>query len=274
MAICFSAQQNDYNTISIDHYKSEESFIFEIQQALTISCSLPFTVPTKEIRRIINLSAEWFYKHSENAVEERYFVIPKAIFTSPEFACDRVVILPTCVLSVHSLNQNNGADSSSLTSNFDGTSDTSVNKFFFRDIFFSSTGLSNSSEALMYYIISASFIDLVDHVSKSPISYTFNPNSHKLHISGKNPQRDVILGLYKKVELPFLMNDEIFFRYVLAKTMMQLSRILGTVEMAMPGGATINVDSYKAQAEADLQEIIDEIKTESGSDFFFMTQST
>lgn len=273
MAICFSAKENDYNLLSFDAYKTEESFIAEINQDLTVACSLPFNIPTKEIRRIIKLAADWFYKHSENAVEERYYVIPKELFLTPEFSCDRTIVLPSCVLSVHSLNESNtGGAISSM--NFDGTDDTSVNKFFFRDIFFSNTGLANSSEALMYYIIAASYLDLVGHVTASPISFTFNPNSHKLHIGGKNPKKDVVLSLYKKVELPFLMNDEIFFRYVLAKSKTQLARILGTIEFPLPGGATLNADKYKEEGDAELEEIKEEIKSESGSDFFFLTQST
>lgn len=274
MSICFKSKELDYNTINVDGYTSEESFIANINQEVSVACSLPYTIHTKEVRRIITEAAKWFYKHSENAVEERYYVIPKNLFESDQFLCDRTIVLPSCVASVHSLNESVGGTGVINTQSFDGTDDTSVNKFFFRDVFFSNTGLSNSSEALMYYIISASFIDLVGHVTMSPISYTYNPNTHKLHVGGKTPKKDVVLSLYRKIELPFLMNDEIFFRYVSAKVKTQLARVLGTIGFNLPGGATLNFDMYKEEGQSELESIIEEIKGESGSDFFFMTQST
>ena len=41
---------------------TQDEFIANIQQELSVSCALPFTVPVPEIERIIKYSAEWFYK--------------------------------------------------------------------------------------------------------------------------------------------------------------------------------------------------------------------
>lgn len=274
MAICFSAQEIDYNTIAVDGYVTEEAFIANVSQDVSAACSLPFNLPTKEVRRIIKYAADWFYKHSENAVEERYYFIPQQLFTSPNFLCDRTIVLPSCVASVHALNESRSSSGLGDSNSFDGTTDMSASKFFFRDVFFSNSGLTNSSDSLMYYIIAASYMDLVGHVTNSPISYTYNPNTHKLHVGGKTPSKDVVLSLYRKIELPFLMNDEIFYRYVVAKVKIQLARILGTVGFPLPGGATLNYDILKDEGQTDLDAIVEEIKTESGSDFFFLTQST
>ena len=41
---------------------TQDEFIANVQQELSVACALPFTVPIPEIQRIIKYSADWMYK--------------------------------------------------------------------------------------------------------------------------------------------------------------------------------------------------------------------
>ena len=58
-------------------------FINSINSELSVGCSLPFSIPKKELIRIIDMSAKWFYTHYEYSVEDVYYVIPKELFKKP-----------------------------------------------------------------------------------------------------------------------------------------------------------------------------------------------
>lgn len=264
------AQESIDNLQNMSSAKTIGSFIAEIQSELSVACALPFTVPKKEIERIIHYSAKWMYKNYEEAAEERYYLIPKGVFDSNAFKCDRTLILPKCILTVHGVHPVNDGFSNNT---FDGTLDTSVNKFFFRDVFFSDTGIANSSESLMHYVISNYWMDMVMHVSSSPISFDYNANSNKLVILGKTPVNSIVVQLYKEVPIEYLMNDELFYRYVVAQCKKQLARILGTFNFNLPGGITINYDMLRDEGSEEITKIEEEVKGEYGSDFFFMSRN-
>jgi hypothetical protein len=72
-------------------------------QIQSVACALPFTVPVAEIKRIIKFSADWFYKKYEDAVEERYYIIPKTMFKTDQFKRERTVTMPDCIFSIWQL---------------------------------------------------------------------------------------------------------------------------------------------------------------------------
>jgi len=82
---------------------TNDEFIANVQQELSVACALPFTVPIPEINRIIKYSADWFYKKYEDAVEERYYFISTEWFKRDQFKLERTVTMPDCVFSVWQL---------------------------------------------------------------------------------------------------------------------------------------------------------------------------
>lgn len=242
---------------------TKDEFISLIQQEISVACALPFTVPLKEIERIINLSAEWFYRHNEDAVEERYFVIPTTAFKSEQFKRTRTLTLPDCIFSIFTLKKLREDFGRSFS--FDGTADFGIERLFLSD----SMSLGQGTENMMYYVLNMSWLDLSSHIINHTISYNYNRNSRKLFISGETPDRDCVAHCYMKLPIEHLMNDEIFFRYVVAKSKMQLSRILGTFQFNLPGNISINYDLIRSEGEGELQQIQEEIKSDEGMDFFF-----
>jgi len=66
-----------------------EAFILRIKDEISISCSMPIKLPTKNLLSIIDRSKEWFYKNYEYSVEEGYLYIDKALFETDQFLTDR-----------------------------------------------------------------------------------------------------------------------------------------------------------------------------------------
>ena len=242
---------------------TEDEFIGLVQQELSVACALPFTVPVAEIKRIIKFSADWFYKKYEDAVEERYFIIPKTNFLSPEFKRSRTIPMPECVFSIFQLKKLK--EDFGRTFSFDGTGDFGIERLFLSD----SVSMGQGTENMMYYVLNLSWLDLSSHVINHTISFNYNRSSHRLFISGETPNRDCVAHGYMKLPLEYLMKDEIFYRYVVAKAKMQLSRILGTFAFNLPGGITVNFDLIRSEGQEELQKIEEEIKGEEGMDFFF-----
>ena len=113
-----------------------------------------------------------------------------------------------------------------------------------------------------------SWLDLSSHIINHTISYNYNRSSSKLFIGGETPNRDCVAQAYIKLPFEYLMKDEVFYRYVVAKCKVQLSRILGTFAFNLPGGITINYDLIRTEGQDEITKIEEEIKADEGMDFF------
>lgn len=242
---------------------TNDEFIANVQQELSVACALPFTVPIPEINRIIKYSSDWFYKKYEDAVEERYYFISTEWFKNDQFKLERTVTMPDCVFSVWQLKKLKEDFARSMS--FDGTADFGIERLFLSD----SVSLGQGTENLMYYTLNMYWMDVASHIINHTISFNYNRNSHRLFIGGQTPDRDCVAMCYSKIPLEHLMNDEVFYRYVVAKCKVQLSRILGTFDFNLPGGIKINYDLIRDEGKEEIEKIEEEVKSEEGMDFFF-----
>lgn len=252
----------EYDKCNNQTYTQDE-FISLVQQEISVACALPFTVPLKEIERIIKFSADWFYKKYEDAVEERFVIIPKTMFELPEFKKSRTVTVPDCVFSIFSVKKMR--EDFGRTYSFDGTGDFGVERLFLSD----SVSIGQGTENMMYYVLNLSWLDLANHIINHTVSYNYNRSSHKLFFGGETPNKDCVCQAYIKLPFEYLFNDEVFYRYVVAKCKIQLSRILGTFTFNLPGNITINYDLIRSEGQEELTKIEEEIKADEGMDFFF-----
>jgi hypothetical protein len=241
---------------------TQDEFIADIQQELSVACALPFTVPVPEIERIIKRSSEWFYKKYEDSVEERYYIIPTTLFKTDQYKKDRTVTLPDCVFSVFQLKKLKEDFARSMS--FDGTADFGIERLFLSD----SVSLGQGTENLMYYTLNMYWLDTASHIINHTVTFNYNRNSHRLFFGGETPNRDCVALCYVKLPVEHLMLDEIFYRYVVAKCKVQLSRILGTFNFNLPGNIQINYDLIRSEGTEEITKIEEEIKSEEGMDFF------
>lgn len=244
---------------------TEQEFIADVKQELTVACAIPIAPQDVEIKRIIKYAAKWFYQNYEDAVEERYYSIPVTVFSSELFRRSRVIQFPDCVLSVIGLKKLR--ENLNLSYSFDGTRDLGLERILLQNI----DGTGVSTEPVMYYAISLYWTDTLSHLLNHTISYNYNRNSNKLFIAGETPDRDCVATVYVKQPLEHLMRAEVFHRYVVATAKMQMARVIGTIDMQLPGNAKINYDMLKEEGSDALKEIREEIRKEEGMDFFFTT---
>lgn len=262
-----------------------DELINEINTELTVACQIPFTVPKKELARIVKNAKKYFYKIYEYSLEEMYIALPKGTFLKSDFKAGiiddsetlsksnletkrGIVEMPEDVYAVNNvweINRFSGEDGGFGAQSFSaGDIDFSIDKF----IFSTQYGAGIGSENLMYYVINEKFVDNSRQVLQQQISYSFNRLTHKFRFRGELPENAVIFDVYVKIPDCDLFQDEIFIRYCTAKAKVQLSRILGTFNYNLPGNISINFDLVRDEGQTEIDTINEEIKNDEGVDWF------
>ena len=268
--------------------KCLEELIQEINDELTVACQIPFTVPKRELARIIDRAKKYFYKIYEDSVQEMYIALPGETFRKQSFrrgiedepeeetlskkdlrSTRGVVNMPNTVFSVNAVYEIGGFSGEDggfgAMSFVAGDPDFSLDKFIYSDMY----GAGIGSENLMYYVINEKFIDSARQVLQAQIGYTYNRLTKKFRFTGRLPVASVIFQIYSTIPDCALFQDEAFIRYCIAKAKIQLSRILGTFNFNLPGNITINYDLVMSEGQEELAAVVEEIKGDEGVDYFF-----
>ena len=144
---------------------TQDEFIANVQQELSVACALPFTVPIPEIQRIIKYSADWMYKKYEDAVEERYYFISSEWFKTDQYKRERTITMPDCVFSVWQVKKLREDFGRSMS--FDGTADFGIERLFLSD----SVSIGQGTENLMYYTLNLYWLDVASHIITHTIGF-------------------------------------------------------------------------------------------------------
>lgn len=240
-----------------------KEFISMVQQELSVACAIPLTIKESEIIRIIKTSLDWFYKNHDDFTEARYLVIPKTIFSTDSFKKSRVIKLPSCIFGIYSLKKVN--ENISSVQSWDGTADFGVERLMLSD----SNTMGVGTDNIMYYTLSLYWVDLISHLVTHTISFNYNHISNNLFIGGETPSRDCVAGVYIKLTVEDAIKDEMFFRYIVAKCKLQLTRVLGTFKFNLPGGVELDYSIMRDEGKEEIEKIEEEIKDSQGMDFFF-----
>ena len=65
-----------------------------------------------------------------------------------------------------------------------------------------------------------------------------------------------------------LFSDELFVRYVLAESKINIGRLLGTFNYNLPGGVQVNASAIQTQGATERAEILQQIKDENTPNYF------
>ena len=236
-------------------------FLLEIKDEIRGTCALPYSIPDKEINRIINQAKKYFYRNYKEAVESNYYVIPKEEFKKPEFKKDRTILLPDCVVSVYECKEISGGG---RLFSIDG--DFSDNKLMAAELYLSPF----QSDDLVLRTAQYAYWDLAQAFFLEVLAYDFNRNTHKLKIKGRNPAKNVFLQTYVEIPEDDLFEDWFFIRYVTATVKVALGRILGFFTYNLPGGVSINSGDIKSEGESELEKILQQIDDENSPDWFML----
>lgn len=252
--------------------RSKEEFNQDIVNALTASCNIPFKIPLSEIDRISKYAAEWFYRNYEDAVDNIYILIPSAQYMNDKlFKMNRGITLPSCVYSVNGVTKN-----TQFTGTSELTNDFTIDKYVYGNYGLGGVGGavedSMYSDAVLAYVVYASWDDLMYHITKHPLTYGFNRLNHRLFLKGdvKNAP-DLILDVYIKVPYEALYGLDLFYNYVLGESYKQLGNILGAFQMELPGNVSIDYSKWFDNGQAMVEKVEEEVKGLNSPSFFFTT---
>ena len=239
---------------------TQADLLIDIQNELTFAKALPYALPEQEIIRIVTIAERYFYDNWRHAVEPRYLLLPKDVFTNALFKKDRAIRLPDCVQFVHQVREAKGG---SIFGTMD--QDFADNKFIGSEIFLTPF----IGESIMYRTILFSFLDLAKGFTIDTLAYDYNKNTKKLAILGRTPLAPTVLQVMKKIESEELYEDELFQRYVRAKAKIRLGDLLTSFDFNLPGGVKVNYATFVTKAEAELATIMEMMKGENSADWMF-----
>jgi hypothetical protein len=239
---------------------TQADLITDIQNELTFAKALPYALPEQEIIRIITIAERYFYDNWRHAVEPRYLLLPKDVFSNALFKKDRTIRLPDCVQFVHQVREAKGG---SMFGTMD--QDFADNKFIGSEIFLTPF----IGESIMYRTVLFSFLDLTKAFTIDTLAYDYNKNTKKLAILGRTPVAPAVLQVMKKIESEELYEDELFQRYVRAKAKIRLGDLLTSFDFNLPGGVKVNYTTLVTKADAELASVMEMMKGENSADWMF-----
>jgi hypothetical protein len=240
---------------------TEQELIKDINEEITFSGMLPYSLPDKEIKRQLEIATKYFWDNWRHAVEPRYLSIPNRIFKTKQFRQIRQIKLPDCVQFVTQVKTPTGG---SIFGTMDR--DFSESKFIGSEVFLTPF----IGESIMYRTVIFSFLDLTRGLVLDTIAYDYNKNTKLLTIIGRTPQTDAIIKFYKTLEKDKLYEDEVFQRWIRAKCKVRLAHMLQTFKYTLPGNVSISYESITATAEAEMKEVQEMMKTENTTDWIYL----
>lgn len=240
---------------------TELELIEDINNEITYSGALPYSLPKKEIQRIIEIDSRFFYDNWRHAVESRYLLLPMELFTNPTFRKFRQIQLPDCVQFVVDFKEAKGG---SMFATIDR--DFSEQKFIGSEIYLTPF----IGESIMYRTVIFSFLDLTKSLMIDTIAYDYNKNTKLLGVVGRTPKTAAVLKVWKKIEKDKLFEDELFQRYVRAHAKVRLAHMLQTFNYTLPGDITLNYQSIVATAEKEMEKVETMMKGENTPDWIYL----
>lgn len=245
-----------------------EELVDSVQTELTISCSLPKSLPDAQIRQIIEKrSLPWFYRNYQYAVQKMYFLIRKEAFFSEEFTKYNFVEVPCEIQSVTYLYEVRGESLFQLGIN---TPNLSVNLGVTNQPYLSSY-VTTIGELGMYKTLLDNMSDMMNQLNKYTLKHHFNYLNHRLNIL-TNVKYDVIMEAYANIPQENLFNDDLFFKHIVGLSKVALGNMTGRYSFTLPGNVTINAADLVSQGKEEIKEVEEEVKGQSSSSFFFLVK--
>ena len=240
---------------------SEQELIEDINNEITYSGMLPYSLPEKELKRIIENDSRYFYDNWRHAVEPRYLLLPTEMFNTDQFKLHRTIQMPDCVQFVIDLKEAKGA---SIFATIDR--DFSEQKFIGSEVYLTPF----MGESIMYRTIMFSFLDLTRGLILDTIAYDYNRNTNSLGVVGRTPKVNAVAKVLKKIDKDKLFEDELFQRYVRAHSKVRLAHMLQTFNYQLPGDVSINYQNMVTTAEKEMEEVKAMMKGENTTDWMLL----
>ena len=220
--------------------QTDYQFIQRIVQDLTQSCALPLPVPAAAIPPLILQAAQFFWENYDFAVEERYYCIKNYDFC--KCGPNKIITLPQRILSVFGVYKTNEVFNYGVLGDFSLERLIMNNSIMasgiggnLQDVFGGGTGYRMTDVMGALYEVQT-----YKAMFESPLTFNYNPYSHKLVILGALGNSDLLLQCFLRCKIQDLYQLYYFFRLCVCLGKKSMSTILGTFEYKLPGGITLN----------------------------------
>jgi hypothetical protein len=236
--------------------------IEQVKLELTASCSLPYSPPDAEIIRIIDKEMRFLYREYRELLYDRIYILNEKYYQTKEWKNTRTFQLNDCTEGIKQIMEMNGGN------RVFGINDPDLNfdRLMASDLYLTPL----SSDQITYRTIQWSFWDLARAFNLKDINHHFNPNTHRLAITGRTPIHSLFVLALDHIPLEDAYEDTIVIEWIIAKSKLSLARILGAFNYQLLGNITINFEQYRTEGEAELERLREKIKGDNPPDFFIM----
>jgi hypothetical protein len=233
-----------------------------VKDELTASCSLPFSPPDNEIERIIDLESRYLFREYRDSWYQKWYILDKKYYDTPEWKNTRTFQMPPCVMGIKYVYELTGGQ------RVFGIHDPDLqfDRLMAADLYLTPL----SSDQIAYRTIQWSFWDLAKSFNLRDIQVSFNINTHRLRINGRDPVQSLFVATLDSIPPEDLWEDPVVIKWMIAKSKMSLAKILGTFQYNLLGNVTINYSDIRSEGKEELDDLKEKIKSDSPADWFML----
>ena len=188
---------------------TKQELIDEVKGEITASCSLPFAPPDNEIERIIDLESRWLYREYRDSWYTRWYILDKKYYSTDAWRNTRTFQLPDCVVGIKVVYELTGG------SRVFGIHDPDLqfDRLMAADLYLTPL----SSDQITYRTIQWSFWDLSRAFNLRDIQFSYNLNTHRLVITGRDPDQSLFITTMDRIPEAELYDDPLVIKWMIAK---------------------------------------------------------
>ena len=252
--------------------EADISFLQSVINEVQVSCVLPFQIPISSVVSYIRQAAMWMWEIDNDSLEERsYVILNKDICKDDKL--NKIVKLPPQIMGVHGVFKTD--------SKYGGVmGDFSLERMMMSNYTYSYGGAQGGAMysgttnwSLTDVVANMYELSTFDDFLNTPLTYNYNRYSHKLVILGDLGNSNLVINVMRRCKLQDLYNNLWFFRVCVCYVKRGLSQIYGRMEFKLPGGVTINYSQFSDEANEELGEIKEHLKSNYSADYFFVSNT-
>jgi hypothetical protein len=241
---------------------TKAEFIDRINGEITASCALPYSPPKAEIIRIIDKEMRWLYREYRELLHDRIYVINEKYYQTKEWKDSRTFQMNDCTEGIKQVREMTSG------SRVFGINDPDLNfdRLMASDLYLTPL----SSDQITYRTIQWSFWDLARAFNLVDINHDFNPNTHRLAITGRTPIHSLFVLALDHIPEEDAYEDTVVLDWMIAKCKLSMARILGTFNYQLMGNVQINYEQWRTEGNEELERLRVKIAGDNPPDWFIM----
>jgi hypothetical protein len=240
----------------------KSAFVQRIVGELTASGALPYSPPPQEFERIVDKEMRFLYREYRELLYDKIYIINRRYYQTQAWRDSRTFQMNNCTEGIKQVKEMTGG------SRVFGINDPDLNfdRLMASDLYLTPL----SSDQITYRTIQWSFWDLARAFNLVDINHDFNPNTHRLSITGRTPIQSLFVLALDQIPLEDAFEDTIVLDWMVAKSKLSMARILGTFNYQLLGNIQINYDNLRVEGTSEIEALKEKIASDNPPDWFLM----